>query len=99
MAPRRPPLTNREAAEQTLAALRKSGALEAVDEAIAQAFLSLASAVDNPEAKADLWREYRAMTVALREAGAGGSDDDSASFLVSIQTPGRRAKVGHRKKP
>lgn len=78
-------------------ALRASGTLEPGDEAIVAAFLSLARAVDDPDAKADLWREYRAATVALREVASGGSDDDTASFLVSIQTPGR-AKVGNAKK-
>lgn len=95
MAPRKKPpkLTNREAAEKTVATLRAGGSLEEVDEATVVAFLSLASAVDDPDAKADLWREYRAVTAALKEAAAGGSDDDTTSFLVSIQTPGRGAKV------
>lgn len=87
-------MLNREAAEATVEALREAGSLQVVDEATVQAFLSLASAVDADEAKADLWREYRAATAALREAAAGGSDDDTAEFLVSIQTPRRRgAKV------
>jgi hypothetical protein len=43
-----------------------------------------------------LWREYRAAVQSLMEAGADGVDDDSASFLVSIQTPGR-AKVRNSK--
>lgn len=85
---------NRAAAERTVAALRESGALELVDEATVAAFLSLASAVDAPDAKADLWREYRAFSAALREAAAGGSDDDTHAFIISVQTPRGRAKVG-----
>lgn len=85
---------NRTAAETTVEALRDAGALEDVDEATVAAFLSLASEVDSGEAKADLWREYRAHGQALREAGAGGSDDDHA-FIVNIQTPrGSGTSVG-----
>lgn len=83
---------NRTAAEATVAAIRSAGALEQVDEATVAAFLSLASAVDQPDAKADLWREYRAVTAALKEAAAGGSDDDTQAFLITVQTP-RRASV------
>lgn len=84
---------NRTAAEKTVEALRESGALEAVDEATVAAFLSLADAVDGPDAKADLWREYRAFSAALREAAAGGSDDDTQAFIISVQTPRGRASV------
>lgn len=91
---RRPPKhgPNRTAAERTIAALRQAGSLELVDAATVAAFLSLATAVDEPGARADLWREYRAFSAALKEAAAGGSDDDTTAFLISIQTP-RRAEV------
>jgi len=88
---------NRSAAERTVAALRKAGSLELIDAATVAAFLSLAEAVDAPDARADMWREYRAFSAALREAAAGGSDDDTTAFLISIQTP-RRAEVRPRKK-
>jgi hypothetical protein len=86
--------SNAEAAAETVKRLDEAGTLDEIEPAIVQAFLSLAAAVDDPDAKADLWREYRAATAALREAAAGGSDDDTASFLVSIQTPRSRAKMG-----
>lgn len=85
--------SNSEAAQRTVEALRDSGALQAVDDATVAAFLSLAAAVDQPDAKADLWREYRAFSASLREAAAGGSDDDTQAFIISVQTPGGRAKV------
>ena len=86
-------MKNREAAERTVESLRQAGSLAVVDDATVAAFLSLAAQVDASPEKADLWREYRAATAALKEAAAGGSDDDTASFLVSIQTPRGRAKV------
>jgi hypothetical protein len=91
---RRPPKhgPNRAAAERTVATLRKNGTIEHVDPATIAAFLSLATAVDAPDARADLWREYRAFSATLREAAAGASDDDTTAFLISIQTP-RRAEV------
>lgn len=89
---------NRTAAERTVAALRAAGSLELVDAATVAAFLSLATAVDAPDARADLWREYRAFSAALKEAAGGGSDDDTTAFLISIQTP-RRAPVRDGKEP
>jgi hypothetical protein len=89
--------SNRSAAEASIVKLREQGALIEVDEALVHAFLALASAVDAAPEKADLWREYRATGQALREAVAGGGDDDTASFLLTVQTPGR-AKVGDRSK-
>lgn len=94
---KRAPLTNKEAAERTVAALRSNGALSDLDEATVRAFLSLAEAVDGHDVRADVWREYRAFANALREAAADGSDDDTTAFLVSIQTPSR-AKVRNAKK-
>lgn len=87
--------TNRAAAERTITAMHDSGVLEAVDDATVAAFLSLASAVDGPDAKADIWREYRAFSAALKEAAAGGTDEDSQAFLITVQTPrGGRAALG-----
>jgi hypothetical protein len=88
-------VTNREAAELAVEALRASGRLEDLDEPLATAVLALASAVD--EGGDDkLWREYRAFVQALREVALGGSDDDTTEFIFSVQTPGR-AKVGNAK--
>lgn len=86
---------NRTAAERTVEALRDTGALDEMDEATVQAFLSLADAVDNPEgARAELWREYRQTGAMLREA-ADRAGDDAHAFLINIQTPrGGRAEVG-----
>lgn len=91
---------NRAAAERTIAAMRESGVLETVDDATVAAFLTLAAAVDQPDAKADFWREYRAFTAALKEAAAGGSDDDTQAFLITVQTPRvSGAPLGHPPKP
>ena len=86
--------SNLDAAQKTVLRLEQSGALEEADPDLVHAFLALAAAVDAFAEKADLWREYRQTGRALREAVAVGVDDDTASFLVSIQTPGR-AKVGN----
>lgn len=88
--------SNLAAAVKTVDRLANAGMLDEIEPAIVQAFLSLAAAVDDPSAKADLWREYRAATAALREAAAGGSDDDTQSFLLTIRTPGGRSEVGDR---
>lgn len=82
---------NRTAAELTVAALRESGAVEPMAEYAVTAFLSLASVVDDPEAKADQWREYRAAAQVLRELVAGGNDDDTAAFLIEVRTPVRHS--------
>lgn len=82
---------NREAAETVVRSMRDSGAVEPDAEAAIVAFLSLASAVDEPGAKADLWREYRAAAQTLRELVAGGNDDDTADFLISVRTPVRNS--------
>lgn len=89
--------SNASAASAVVASLRESGAIEDTDEALVTAFLSLAVAVDAEPLKADLWREYRAASAALREAASGGVDDEAASFLVTVSTPGR-SEVGNSKK-
>lgn len=85
---------NRTAAELTVASLREAGSVSDQDEALVAAFLSLASSCDSPEAGGDLWREYRAHAQALREVACGGSDDDTADFLIRVQAP-----VRHRAEP
>lgn len=78
-------------------ALRASGQLsEVADEALVTGLLALAGACDEDPLNAALWREYRAFVQAVREAAAGGSDDDTTAFIVSVQTP-RRAPVGNGK--
>lgn len=86
--------SNRLAAEATVGKYRSDGALAHVDDALVHAFLALAEAVDGTPEREGLWREYRAIGQELREAVAGGGDDDSAQFILSVQTPGR-AKVGN----
>ena len=84
---------NRTAAELTVQELRDTGSVEPLAEAAVVAFLSLASLVDAPDAKADLWREYRAAAQVLREVVAGGNDDDTAAFLIEVRTPVRHPQV------
>jgi hypothetical protein len=47
----------------------------------------------SPSQNAALWREYRAVVESLMEVDSG-SDDDTAAFLVTVQTPRGRTKVG-----
>lgn len=72
--------------------------LAEVDDAVITMVEGLAAAVDVDPKNAALWREYRAALQTLREAAAGGSDDDTASFLVTVQTPGS-AKVRNPTEP
>ena len=78
-----------EAAEATIAALEASGGLEEGDEALVELVRGLAAAVDESPANAALWREYRAAVASLREVGRGGTDDDTASWLLTVRTPVR----------
>lgn len=82
-------MSNRRAAEQTVAAWRDAGQVDAEHESLIEAFLCLASEVDAGEARADVWREYRQTYQLLREVLSVGGDDDTASFLVSVSTPRR----------
>ena len=79
-------MTNLEAAQVTLRALRDSGRLELVDEARVAALLSLAAAVDAEPANASLWREYRAAEVTLRETD--DADFDYAGLLAELSAKG-----------
>lgn len=82
--------------QATLDEMSDGGRLDQVPSAVVELAKGLARELDNPGEKdtgrAALWREYRAAVAALLEAASGTSDDDTTSFLVSIQTPGR-AKV------
>lgn len=87
-------MTNAEGVNETLERLGDEGLLAEVSPAVMAMVRGLAAAVDAEPDNAALWREYRAALGTLKEEAAGGSDDDTASFLVSIQTP-RGAKVGN----
>ncbi|HUR24017.1 MAG TPA: hypothetical protein VMZ73_09125 [Acidimicrobiales bacterium] len=87
---------NVEGIEATIAALSERFGPE--HDALLALARSLAQAVDDKPGDSGLWREYRAVVSALSEVGADDADDDTASFLVSVTTPGR-AKVGNPPKP
>jgi hypothetical protein len=72
-----------------LKTLEGSGDIALVDDALVAMAKGLAAAVDADPSNAALWREYRQVWVAVKEAAAGGIDDDTASFLVTVRTPGR----------
>lgn len=84
---------NERAVNRTLRELKASGAVEHVPAALVELCKSLACAVDVEPGNAALFREYRAALDDLREAAEGAPDDDTADFLISIQTPRGRAKV------
>lgn len=80
--------------DKWLRTLKASGDLALIDDSLVSMARNLASAVDAEPANAALWREYRAVYLAVREAAAGGVDDDTATFRFSVQTPrGRTALV------
>lgn len=84
----------------TLESLEGDGRLAELPAALVELARGLARELDadaeSSAGRAALWREYRAALSAVMEAANGASDDDSAQFILSIQTPGR-AKVGHAK--
>jgi hypothetical protein len=84
-------LRNRQAAEETIAALRDAGRIETVDSARIAALQSLADAIDADGNNASLWREYRAAEAALREVTEDGTDE-----LATLLT-GLSATVGDTK--
>lgn len=84
---------NERAVNATLRELKADGSLDAVPKALVELVKSLASAVDVEPGNAALFREYRASLDDLREAASAAPDDDTADFLISIQTPRGRAKV------
>lgn len=81
---------------RTLRAMKDEAKLSRVDEALVSLAKGLAKAVDGDNRNAALWREYRAAVAALQEAGERGddTDDDTAGFIVSIQTPRLRSPMG-----
>jgi hypothetical protein len=102
MVRRRETTSNVEAITQTITTLRGDGRLLPEHEALVQACRSLARDLDGAVKASEagtLWREYRQLLEMLLRVGDGGSDDDTAAFLVSIQTPGVRSKVRNAAKP
>lgn len=79
--------------DRWLRSLKASGDLSLVDDAMVAMAKGLAVAVDEEPSNAALWREYRQVCEAVREAAAGGIDDDTATFRFSIQTPRGRAEM------
>ena len=86
-------LTVRGGLDRWLRQLKASGDLALVDDAMVAMAKNLATAVDNEPSNAALWREYRQVCEAVREAAAGGVDDDTATFRFSIQAPRGRAAL------
>ena len=78
---------------RTLKDLKAAGSLALVPAALVELCKSLARAVDEEPGNAALFREYRASLDDLRETAAGAGDDDTAEFLISIQTPRGRASL------
>jgi hypothetical protein len=87
-------VTNSEAVQRTIDALRSADKLSEVDEARVAAALALAEAVDMDPGNASLWREYRAAEATLREAQHGSTTDELAGLLSSLS-----AQVGHASGP
>jgi hypothetical protein len=82
------PANNAAAAVQTIESLRAAGRLEAVDQAMVQAFLTVGRALDVEPSPA-LIREYRALEERLREQEV--VDNGFAQLLESLSTPVRDA--------
>lgn len=83
--------------ERTLKALRPR--LTPEDDALVAMARGLAAAVDAEPANAALWRELRAVVLALGERGADKDvDDDTGQFLLAIRTP-MRPPVGDAPQP
>ena len=85
--------SNERAVSATLKKLKSDGSLVQVPAALVELCKSLARAVDSEPGNAALFREYRASLDDLRETAAGVGDDDTAEFLISIQTPRGRASL------
>lgn len=69
-------MNNAGAAALTVAALRKSNRITGESEALVQATLSLADAVDDTPEDAQLWGKYLAALKALQELESPSDDDD-----------------------
>lgn len=83
----------RRAVERTLRMLKGEGTLDRIPDALVELCRGVADACDCEPGNAALWREFRAALDDLREAAAGAPDDDTADFLISIQTPRGRTSV------
>ena len=79
---------NRQAVTAAVQALDDAGRLEASDQALVEAALTLADAVDVQPANASLWREYTKVLGMLGELKGAGIDAFDA-FLSDL-----RAQVG-----
>lgn len=75
--------------------LRQSGDIVLVDSALLALAQSLAIACDDHADNAALFREYRAVLEQIREAAAGGVDDDTTTFRLTVQAPRGRASMGN----
>lgn len=71
-------MSQTEALESTIEALRAKGVLEPVDESLVATAKGLAAAVDANPDNAALWREFRAAQQALRGLTVGDADDYDA---------------------
>jgi len=84
---------NERAVNATLKELKANTTLDVVPRALVELVRSLAAAVDAEPGNAALFREYRASLDDLREAASTATDDDTAEFRISIQTPRGRASL------
>ncbi len=84
---------NERAVNATLKDMKLAGVLAVVPKAVVELVRSMAAAVDAEPGNAALAREYRASLDDLREAASGATDDDTAEFRISIQTPRGRASL------
>lgn len=73
---------NRQAAEETIEALRLAGHLEPVDASRIATLRAIATALDLEPGSAPLWREFRMSETALRLSGASGAEVDSYSAVM-----------------
>lgn len=70
-----------------------------IDPALLSAIEGLARAIDADPGNAALWREYRQLYETVRAAAAGGTDDDTAQFRITVQTPRGRTAVVDAEEP
>jgi hypothetical protein len=85
---------NRAAAEATVAALRRVGALKDTDSAKVAILLSLASVVDDKPHSPGLWMEYRGAEIEIRKGMADGSSDEAQALLDYLS-----GKMGDKENP
>lgn len=89
-------MTNREAVDATVKALKRDNRLKDEDAAVVQMVESLADAVDFEPGNASLWREFRAGLETLRSLGLEDQNDgDEISLIIAAlrgDAPVRDAK-------